>query len=99
MNSAPPGHPYIKSAIDMACWDLAAICAGRSLCDLLGGRTAGRVRLHSSIPSGTPAEIMNEVEIARELGYTFHSVKIGLTSLPTLSACGSLMSKWAPMKN
>ncbi|MXW60736.1 MAG: mandelate racemase [Acidimicrobiaceae bacterium] len=77
MNSALPGHPYIKSAIDMACWDLAAICAGRPLCDLLGGRTAGRVRLHSSIPSGTPAEIMHEIEIARELGYTFHSVKIG----------------------
>ena len=77
MNKALPGHPYIKSAIDMACWDLAAISAGRPLCDLLGGRTAGRVRLHSSIPSGTPAKIMDEIEIARDHGYTFHSVKIG----------------------
>ena len=77
MNKALPGHPYIKSAIDMACWDLAALSAGRPLCDLLGGRTAGRVRLHSSIPSGTPAKIMDEIEIARAHGYTFHSVKIG----------------------
>ena len=77
MNKALPGHPYIKSAIDMACWDLAALSAGRPLCDLLGGRTAGKVRLHSSIPSGTTAEIMDEIEIARGHGYTFHSVKIG----------------------
>ena len=77
MNKALPGHPYIKSAIDVACWDLAALSAGRPLCDLLGGRTAGRVRLHSSIPSGTPAKIMDEIEIARDHGYTFHSVKIG----------------------
>ena len=77
MNKALPGHPYIKSTIDMACWDLAAISAGRPLCDLLGGRTDGQVRLHSSIPSGTPAQIMDEVDIARDQGYTFHSVKVG----------------------
>ncbi len=77
MNKALPGHPYVKSAIDMACWDLAALSADRPLCDLLGGRTAGEVRLHSSIPSGTTAQITDEIEIARDQGYTFHSVKIG----------------------
>ncbi len=77
MDIALPGHPYVKSPIDMACWDIAAKAAHLPLCDLLGGRTEGRVRLHSSIPSGTPAEIMTEIDIARAEGYNFHSVKVG----------------------
>ena len=28
MNLALPGHPYIKSPLDMACWDIAAKAAG-----------------------------------------------------------------------
>ena len=77
MDLALPGHPYVKSPIDMACWDLAAQAAGVALCDLLGGRTAGRVRLHSSIPSGTPEELLAEIDLAREEGYRFHSAKVG----------------------
>ncbi len=77
MNLALPGHPYLKSPIDMACWDIAAKAAGLPLCDLLGGRTEGRVRLHSSIPSGTPSELMVEIDLAREEGYHFHSAKVG----------------------
>ena len=44
MTLALPGHPYLKSPIDMACWDIAAKAAGLPLCDLLGGRTEGTVR-------------------------------------------------------
>lgn len=77
MDLALPGHPYAKSPLDMACWDIAAQSAGLPLCDLLGGRTDGRVRLHSSIPSGTPAELMSEIDLAREDGYTVHSAKVG----------------------
>ncbi len=77
MNLALPGHPYVKSPIDIACWDIAARAAGVPLCDLLGGRTDGRVRLHSSIPSGTPAELMREIDLARAEGYRVHSAKVG----------------------
>ncbi len=77
MDVALPGHPYVKSPIDMACWDIAAQSAGLPLCDLLGGRTEGTVRLHSSIPSGTPDELMAEIERARAEGYSFHSAKVG----------------------
>ncbi|MDH3298999.1 MAG: mandelate racemase/muconate lactonizing enzyme family protein [Acidimicrobiia bacterium] len=77
MNLALPGHPYVKSPIDMACWDIAAQSAGLPLCDLLGGRTDGLVRLHSSIPSGTSDELMAEIDLARTEGYTFHSAKVG----------------------
>ncbi|MEM7272064.1 MAG: mandelate racemase/muconate lactonizing enzyme family protein [Actinomycetota bacterium] len=77
MDLALPGHPYVKSPIDLACWDIAAQSAGLPLCDLLGGRTDGAVRLHSSIPSGTPAELLAEIDLARAEGYTFHSAKVG----------------------
>lgn len=77
MNLALPGHPYVKSPIDMACWDIAAQSAGVPLCDLLGGRTEGRIRLHSSIPSGSTSELMAEIDRARGDGYTMHSAKVG----------------------
>jgi len=77
MDLALPGHPYLKSPIDMACWDIAAKAAGLPLCDLLGGRTEGTVRLHSSIPSGTPDELLREIDLHREEGYRFHSAKVG----------------------
>ena len=77
MDVALPGHGYVKSAIDMACWDLTARAAGLPLCDALGGREEGRVRLHSSIPSGTPDELLAEIDLARAEGYTFHSAKVG----------------------
>ncbi len=77
MDTALPGHPYVKSPLDMACWDIAATAAGLPLCDMLGGRATPRVRLHSSIPSGTPEELMAEIDHARAQGYTLHSAKIG----------------------
>ncbi len=77
MDVALPGHPYVKAPLDMACWDVAAKAAGVPLCDLLGGRTDGRVRLHSSIPTGTPAQMLAEIDLARAQGYTSHSAKIG----------------------
>ncbi len=77
MDRALPGHPYAKSPIDLACWDLAAQAADLPLCDLLGGRTDGPVRLHSSIPSGTPEELLAEIDRARAAGYRVHSAKVG----------------------
>ena len=37
MDTALLGHPYVKSAIDMACWDLLGKQTGLPICDLLGG--------------------------------------------------------------
>src|SRR5262249_5511365 len=37
MDAALKGHPYVKSAIDMACWDILGKAAGLPVCTLLGG--------------------------------------------------------------
>lgn len=33
------GHPYVKSAIDIACWDVLGKHAGLPVCELMGGAT------------------------------------------------------------
>src|SRR4030095_13418040 len=48
------GHPYAKSAIDMACWDLLGKRAGRPLAELLGGRFGSQVDLYRSVSQGAP---------------------------------------------
>ena len=77
MTLALPGHPYVKSALDMACWDILGKASGLPLSELLGGREEGPVTLHSSIPTGTVEEMADSVREARERGYRHHSCKIG----------------------
>ena len=38
MDRVMKGHPYVKSAIDMACWDILDKAAEMPVCHLLGGR-------------------------------------------------------------
>ena len=38
MDAALKGHPYVKSGIDMACWDILGQVTGQPVCTLLGGR-------------------------------------------------------------
>ncbi len=77
MDEALPGHPYVKSAIDIACYDIAGKALGLPVGDLLGGLTADPVLVQSSIPTGTPEEMVESMERARAAGYKVHSAKIG----------------------
>src|SRR5687768_706150 len=38
MDAALKGHPYVKSGIDIACWDLLGQSTGLPVCVLMGGR-------------------------------------------------------------
>src|SRR5579862_195460 len=46
MDAALKGHPYVKSGIDVACWDLLGHATGLPVCVLLGGRFGERVQLY-----------------------------------------------------
>ena len=38
MDAALKGHPYVKSGIDIACWDILGQATGLPVCVLMGGR-------------------------------------------------------------
>jgi L-alanine-DL-glutamate epimerase-like enolase superfamily enzyme len=71
------GHPYAKSALDMACWDAAGKAAGRPLCELLGGRFGGSVPLYRSIPPADPQTMAEAARAHVAGGYRRIQVKVG----------------------
>lgn len=77
MDIALPGHEYVKSAADIACWDILGQCAELPLWKLLGGDAAAAVPVNSSISTGAPEEMVASVQKARADGYQSHSAKIG----------------------
>src|SRR5215510_9889174 len=54
MDQAMRGHPYVKSALDMACWDLLGQGSGQSVATLLGGRYHNDFALYRAISQGPP---------------------------------------------
>lgn len=72
-----PGHPYAKSPIDIACWDILGQAAGLPLWQLMGGAEAAPVHVNSSIGTEKPEGMVASITAARERGYRTHSAKLG----------------------
>lgn len=77
MDAALKGHPYVKSGIDIACWDLLGKATGLPVCLLLGGRFGERVRLYRAISQLPPEEMARNVADYRAQGYTRFQLKVG----------------------
>jgi len=77
MDRALLGHPYVKSAIDMACWDLLGKVTGKSVCDLMGGKFGDSVALYRAISQRPVDEMMENVAAHRADGYTKFQLKVG----------------------
>lgn len=77
MDLALPGHLYVKSALDIACWDILGKVTGLPLYSLLGGKFQDSVPLHSSVSTDTPEGMVENVRHYRERGYKIHSAKVG----------------------
>jgi L-alanine-DL-glutamate epimerase-like enolase superfamily enzyme len=77
MDAALLGHPYVKSAIDMACWDLLGKSAGKPVCDLLGGRHGESVELYRAISQRPAKEMADNVAQYRDEGYRKFQLKVG----------------------
>lgn len=77
MDKAMKGHPYVKSGIDMACWDLLGQQAGLPVCDLLGGRYGDDFVLYRAISQQPPDEMARNVESYRNEGYRRFQLKVG----------------------
>jgi L-alanine-DL-glutamate epimerase-like enolase superfamily enzyme len=77
MDAALKGHPYVKSGIDMACWDILGKATGLPVCVLLGGRFGEKVRLYRAISQESPEHMAQKVASYRALGYTRFQLKVG----------------------
>lgn len=71
------GHPYVKSAIDMACWDILGQATNQPLVNLLGGRCGDDFALYRAISQDTPANMAARVGHYRAEGYTKFQLKVG----------------------
>ena len=71
------GHAYAKSAIDVACWDMAGKAAGLSLCQLLGGRRLESYPLYAAIPLGSAEDMATEIERLSAAGVRQFQLKLG----------------------
>jgi L-alanine-DL-glutamate epimerase-like enolase superfamily enzyme len=77
MDRALLGHPYVKSAIDMACWDLLGKTTGKSVCDLMGGKFGDSVALYRAISQRPADEMAENVAAYRADGYAKFQLKVG----------------------
>ena len=72
------GHPYAKSALDMACNDIAAKAAGQPLAEALGGRFGTTVPLYRSVAQAAPAAMARKARAYVADGYRRIQIKVGL---------------------
>ena len=77
MDRTLKGHPYVKSAIDMAAWDVLGQVAGMPVCELLGGRYGDDFILYRAISQDTPETMAASVARYRGEGYRRFQLKVG----------------------
>ncbi len=77
MDEALKGHPYAKSAVDMACWDLAAKAAHVPVATLLGGRFRDQVKLFRVISRDDPSAMVERLLEYRAEGFVQYQMKVG----------------------
>jgi L-alanine-DL-glutamate epimerase-like enolase superfamily enzyme len=77
MDAALKEHPYVKSGIDIACWDILGKVTGLPVCILMGGRFGESIRLYRAISQQPPDEMALNVKKYCDEGYTRFQLKVG----------------------
>jgi L-alanine-DL-glutamate epimerase-like enolase superfamily enzyme len=77
MDQSLRGHSYVKSALDIACWDILGKACGQPVVTLLGGRYGADFALYRAISQDTPEQMAAMVERYRAEGYTKFQLKSG----------------------
>lgn len=77
MDQSLRGHPYVKSALDMACWDILGKACGQPIATLFGGRHGEDFALYRAISQDTPERMAANVGKYRAEGYTKFQLKSG----------------------
>ncbi len=77
MDRCLKGHAFVKSGIDMACWDILGKAADLPASTLLGGRYGPDVPLYRAISQDTPDAMAHRIAEYRAEGYHAFQLKVG----------------------
>jgi L-alanine-DL-glutamate epimerase-like enolase superfamily enzyme len=77
MDERLKGHAYVKSPLDMACWDILGQAAGVPVSTLLGGRQGEAVKVYRAISQDTPEHMVARVAACRAEGHHHFQIKVG----------------------
>jgi L-alanine-DL-glutamate epimerase-like enolase superfamily enzyme len=77
MDAAMRGHPYVKSAIDMACWDILGHVSGLPVATLMGGRVGDDFALYRAISQDSPENMAARIREYRQADYRKFQLKVG----------------------
>ena len=77
MDTLLKGHSYVKSPIDVACWDIFGQASGQPVATLLGGADGESVVLYRAISQEVPEAMARKVANYRDEGYTRFQLKVG----------------------
>lgn len=80
MDATLKGHPYAKSALDMAAWDLLGKATGQPVCVLMGGRYGDDFHLYRATSQDAPEAMADRVAGYRREGYRRFQLKVGGTA-------------------
>ena len=71
------GHAYVKSPIDIACWDIKGQLTGLPVCEMLGGPYGDDFVLYRAISQVEPDAMAANVKQYRDEGYRRFQLKVG----------------------
>jgi L-alanine-DL-glutamate epimerase-like enolase superfamily enzyme len=96
MDGAMRGHPYVKSAIDMACWDVLGKASNLSVATLMGGHVGDDFALYRAISQESPAQMAARITEYRREGYRKFQLKVGgdpATDIDRIRAASAVLER------
>jgi L-alanine-DL-glutamate epimerase-like enolase superfamily enzyme len=96
IDRAVKGNPTMKSAFDMALYDLLALRADMPLYQLLGGSNNREIHTDMTISIGDPEKVARDAKNFKEAGFPAIKVKLGTTTREDLARIRAIREAVGP---
>jgi L-alanine-DL-glutamate epimerase-like enolase superfamily enzyme len=96
LDAAFSGHNYVKSPVDIACWDILGQASGVPIATLFGGRHVDDYPLYRAISRQSPDEMATAVARYRSEGYRRFQLKVGGEVLDDIGRIRSVLRVLQP---